>query len=528
MADSFLPYQNPDTTDAKLDTESLTVGADTVHRERIQIAGTGAADIAPVDPTAGVKVDLGTDNDVSVTSSALPTGAATSAKQDTIIGHVDGIEATLGTIGADTGNISTKIDTIAGAVSGSEVQVDVLTMPTTTVQASNLDIRDIDKASDDITVYANTAKDGSGTAYVPVVDSDGHLQIDVLSMPAGGSGLTDAELRATPVPVSGTVTANLSATDNAVLDDIAADTESIKTAVEIIDDIVKTEDAVHASGDKGVMALGVVNANFNTLAAEGDYAPLQLDQFGRQFVIEDSAAAIKTAVETIDNAISGSEMQVDVVASLPAGTNAIGKLAANSGVDIGDVDVTSITGVTMSNAAIQTTGDEAHDAPDDGNPVKIGAKAIAHGANPTAVAANDRTNLYANRHGIQFVMAGHPNTLLASANYTDADGAQTNAALISVSAGTKIVVTHITVTCDGANSADTQVRIGFGTANTPANDAAKVLLSHPGIKPGGGIGLGNGGGILGIGADDEDLRITCEDPTGGALDVVVGYYTIES
>jgi hypothetical protein len=36
--------------------------------------------------------------------------------------------------------------------------------------------------------------------------------------------------------------------------------------------------------------------------------------------------AIKTAVETLDNAISGSEMQVDVVASLPTGTNNIGKV----------------------------------------------------------------------------------------------------------------------------------------------------------------------------------------------------------
>jgi hypothetical protein len=52
--------------------------------------------------------------------------------------------------------------------------------------------------------------------------------------------------------------------------------------------------------------------------------------------------AIKTAVETIEDAISGSEMQVDVVGALPAGTNAIGKLAPNSGVDIGDVDVTSV------------------------------------------------------------------------------------------------------------------------------------------------------------------------------------------
>src|SRR3989344_6530921 len=48
MADSFLPYKNPDTTDAKLDSESLTVGSDTVERERIQIAGKGAAEIAEV------------------------------------------------------------------------------------------------------------------------------------------------------------------------------------------------------------------------------------------------------------------------------------------------------------------------------------------------------------------------------------------------------------------------------------------------------------------------------------------------
>tara|TARA_B100001094_G_C18014169_1_gene711672 strand:- start:108 stop:911 length:804 start_codon:yes stop_codon:yes gene_type:complete len=69
--------------------------------------------------------------------------------------------------------------------------------------------------------------------------------------------------------------------------------------------------------------------------------------------------SIKTAVEALDNSVSGNETQVDIVASLPAGTNiigsilslsqalpagtnAIGKLAANSGVDIGDVDVTSI------------------------------------------------------------------------------------------------------------------------------------------------------------------------------------------
>lgn len=40
--------------------------------------------------------------------------------------------------------------------------------------------------------------------------------------------------------------------------------------------------------------------------------------------------------------------------ALPAGTNAIGKLAANSGVDIGDVDVTSLTGIIAPNGEYET------------------------------------------------------------------------------------------------------------------------------------------------------------------------------
>jgi hypothetical protein len=43
---------------------------------------------------------------------------------------------------------------------------------------------------------------------------------------------------------------------------------------------------------------------------------------------------VKDAVETIDNAISGSEMQVDVVASLPTGTNSIGQVTANAGTNL--------------------------------------------------------------------------------------------------------------------------------------------------------------------------------------------------
>lgn len=134
--------------------------------------------------------------------------------------------------------------------------------------------------------------------------------------------------------------------------------QSARTADGTAVDIAKAEDAAHTSGDPGLPMLGVRQDTAASLAGtDGDYTMPIFDANGRQHVLDQNSAAIKTAVELIDNAISGSEMQVDVVAALPAGTNAIGKLAANSGVDIGDVDVTSVipgTGATNLGKAIDT------------------------------------------------------------------------------------------------------------------------------------------------------------------------------
>ena len=171
----------------------------------------------------------------------------------------------------------------------------------------------------------------------------------------------------------------------------------------------------------------------------------------------------------------------------------------------------------------QVYGTRAHGATDGEGPVKVGQVAIAHGADPTAVAAGERTDWYSNRDGIPFMMGGHMNSVTRRDNFT---GAQTNAALVTVSAGTKIVVTRQKVTADNANSVDVQVRVGFAGVTTPTG--VGVVGSHPGIPPGGGYTEGNGGGILGIGADGEDLRITSEVPTGGSIDVVTTYFLIES
>jgi len=106
--------------------------------------------------------------------------------------------------------------------------------------------------------------------------------------------------------------------------------------------------AVHiADGGNAITVDGTVTANLGTT----DNAVLD---------------AIAASLALLDNSIaSGNELQVDVVASLPAGSAAIGKLAANSGVDIGDVDVTSIvpgTGATN----LGKEEDAAHSSGDTG------------------------------------------------------------------------------------------------------------------------------------------------------------------
>jgi hypothetical protein len=175
-------------------------------------------------------------------------------------------------------------------------------------------------------------------------------------------------------------------------------------------------------------------------------------------------------------------------------------------------------------------GRQAHDAADSSNnPVKQGAKAIAHGTNPTAVAASDITDLYANRHGIPFVLNAHPN--VKSAVYLTT-GAQTDDnVLAAISAGTKYAIVGYQVRLDEATTVGVAVRLGFGTASVPAlpssgADAVDGILDyHPGLVPGSGFGTDD---CFAVGGDGEELRITCEAPTSGTLVVRVRYFTIES
>lgn len=149
---------------------------------------------------------------VDILTSALPSGAATAANQATIIGHVDGIEALLTTIDADTDAIKTAVQILDDWDDSNYANV-------------NINLAGVDAPT------GGGAEAGSLRVTI-ANDSTGVLSVDdnggTLSIDDGGGAIT----------VDGTVTANLSATDNAVLDSIDSDTSAIKTAVEIIDNAI--------------------------------------------------------------------------------------------------------------------------------------------------------------------------------------------------------------------------------------------------------------------------------------------------
>lgn len=219
-------------------------------------------------------------------------------------------------------------------------------------------------------------------------------------------------------------------------------------------------------------------------------------------------------------AINGSRVDVNIAAS--AATLTVGSHAVtNAGTFATQVDGAALTALQLIDDPV--FADDAAFTVGTSKVMMAGANAVAHGANPDAADAGDAVAIVANRHRVPFVIGGHPNPVTIEAAYTTA---QTDTAIVTAGAGAKIVVTRCDLTLDEACTVGVGFRVGFGTANTPTTTG--VVSSHPGMVPGGGLAKGDGGGMLGVGADNEDLRITSEVPTGGSLRVVATYYTVES
>ena len=159
----------------------------------------------------------------------------------------------------------------------------------------------IDKDTDDILIYGNTAKDGSGTDYVPLLDADGQLQVDVVAsgLPTGASTLAEQQSQTTHLAT------------------IAGDTTAIETAVQLIDDTVYSDGA--GTVTKGIAILGQDGTNPQAIKTDAS-GELQVDVLtmptvtvtatnldvqsgGADLATTTQAGAIQTAVELIDDVV---------------------------------------------------------------------------------------------------------------------------------------------------------------------------------------------------------------------------------
>jgi hypothetical protein len=206
----------------------------------------------------------------------------------------------------------------------------------------------------------------------------------------------------------------------------------------------------------------------NTSGTDGDYEMLQM-----------SAGRLWASV-VVDTA-------------LPAGTNAIGKLASNTGVTIGAVEIASAqtlatvttvsTVTTCSTVTTLTGGGVAHDGADSGNPVKVGAKAKATLSTNTLVSADDRTDATSDLDGALLVRSDKALGDVVSGLAAITDGSSTSV-ISAAGSGVKVYVTDVVI----ANSSSTNVTVDIrdGTAGSvkltlpvPANGGVVHSFATP-------------------------------------------------
>ena len=280
-----------------------------------------------------------------------------------------------------------QVDVVAALPAGTNNigDVDVLTLPATTVAGATVKTADLDTgAGTDTVPILGVAVGAAGGAVAVTGDATNGLDVDVTrvsgTVTVDGSGVTQ--------PVSNAGLTELAAAINASSQmdvNIAASAATVTVANAGLTELaaaLNAEDVASASADAGMVILARrTDAPANQSGTDGDYEFLQVsggrlwasatidaaipagtNNIGDVDVLSvpaplnvvgtgTEAAALRVTIATDSTGLvsvddNGGSLTVDVGTALPAGANAIGKLAANSGVDIGDVDVTSIAAGT--------------------------------------------------------------------------------------------------------------------------------------------------------------------------------------
>lgn len=217
---------------------------------------------------------------------------------------------------------------------------------------------------------------------------------------------------------------------------------------------VYAEDSVHTSGDDGNFVLAVrQDTKASTAGTDGDYAALIQNNLGELYVVDEAGNALLTTIDadtsTIAGAVSGTEMQVDVVAALPAGDN-----------NIGNVDIVTMPGIYVEDAA--SAGGE--------NLMLVGG--YRQDADTSPVSADG------DFHGFIFNSLGELKVSSKLDNTSNSSIVVTNAAVDNTVGGTNLVTTALTgrreVTIQNLGDESLWVKAGTGVTSGSGGNGFEI------------------------------------------------------
>jgi hypothetical protein len=429
---------------------------------------------------------------VSAASLPLPSGASTAANQ-----------ATANTALAA---IQTAVEIIDNAVAGNELQVDVITLPSVTIDSSALPTGaatlaeqqsqttqlsriagkyvDFDSgAGTDSAVAIGLLLPASGGAVIGGTSSN-PLRVDVtgsttqpvsgtfwqatqpvsaasLPLPTGASTLAEQQTQTGHLAtLAGTVTGGIAAVGGTVTANAGTNLNTSALAVETGGNLAAAATSLNVVDDwdeSDRCKVNLVSGQAGITAGAGAVGA----STPRVTLASDDPAV--TALQTLDNAVSGSGFNVSQL----NGVNVtMGNGAAGTGVQrvtLASDSTGTLAGVTT--VTTLTGSGIAHDAGDSGNPHKIGAR--ARSTDITAVSSDDRTDVIATLLG---KLVAVPYAIPGSTwSYAAASGGITNTTGVTAKAAAGAGIRNYVTRCqviNGHATVDTDIQICDGASGT--------------------------------------------------------------
>lgn len=506
-----------------------------------------------------VKIEHGADGSATDVSTASPLPV------DLRTDNVGGIEVVQDTAAdfnvteANSAAIKTAVETIDNAISGSEMQVDVVTAP-------DIDINDISKGTQTndvkVTLDSEAVVLDTGTAEIGNVKiSDGTEQANVnasnelqvaddtartsLGTIAGDTTSIDGKITACDTgSIAGTVTANagtnlntsaLALESGGNLDTIAGDTTSIDGKITACNTGDVTVGAALPAGTNlignvkisdgtetaNVNASNQLEVNVNTASGLEVVQATAADLN----VTEANSATIAGDTTSIDGKITACNTGAVVLA---AGTAAYGKLAANDGVDIGDVTINNAGGVEVvqdtaadlncteasasdikTSVQVMDDWDATHDSAASADGVQLmGAYDSTH---PAAVADGDAVRILTDQYG-RIRKGREPELFQATITSADASSATQ---VKAKTADKKMYILSVVISTDTEMSV--QLQDDAGTPN--------VLMEQIYLAANGGMAMTFPDAAPLVVTTNQDLDVLAS--TSGNISVLVTGYLAE-